>query len=52
MKLLAVILAVFTRLWDWFMSPKRQKRRSDREVDKAIANHDEKKVNEILDRSL
>jgi len=49
MKWLGAILGVFTRLWDWWFDPKRRQRRDDAVVDKTIAEHDEKKANEILD---
>lgn len=50
--ILAGAFGVFIRVWDYFMSPKKQKERADIEVDKAIETHDENKVNEILDRNL
>jgi len=47
--------AFFTFLgpvWSFFMSPKKQKERADSEADKAVADRDEKKVNELLDKGL
>lgn len=51
-KLLGIIGGAFNRLWDFFMSPRKQKERADREADKPIVTHDPKTANEILDRKL
>lgn len=48
----AAVFGFAQTLWSFFMSPKKQKERADAEVDKAIATHDETKINEILDRGL
>jgi len=39
------------RLWDWFTNPKRVRRKQIEEADRAIAEANEKKVNEILDKA-
>jgi hypothetical protein len=52
MSLLKSIFGLALGLWNWFMSPKKQAQRAAAEADKAEATHDEKKVNEILDRNL
>jgi len=52
MKWLAPLLALGVRIWDWWFNPKKQKQRSDAEADKAIAKHDNKATNKILDDGL
>ncbi len=49
---LAAVFGFAQTLWSYFFSPKKQKERADAEVDRAIATHDEAKINEILDRNL
>jgi hypothetical protein len=43
---------IFLRVWDLVMSPARRKSRARAEADKAVAEHDEKAVNELLDKNL
>lgn len=46
------IFDLIVRLWDWWFRPGAAKRRADQTSDKAVAEGDEKKVNEILDDDL
>lgn len=50
--LLKYIFGLALGLWDFFMSPKTRAQRAKAEADKAIANHDEKAVNDLLNRNL
>lgn len=49
---LTALFELACRVWDWFFSPRRVEQRQKNEVNQAIATHDEKKVNEILDDKL
>jgi len=52
MKWLFLVLGWLASLWDYFMSPRKQKARRMNEADEAVAKHDEAKVNKILDDGL
>lgn len=52
MAILKYILGLAVRWWDFFMSPKKRAQRFKEEADKAIANHNEKAVNDLLNRNL
>ena len=51
LRIIAGVFGAFMRLWDWFTNPKRVRRKQIEAADRAIAENDCKKVNEILDKA-